>query len=164
MAIISGCKPVPDNRFERTAVLLYFAMLSKVRTFLRLVQPPLLSAALAISLASCANVAQLTNLATPACQSSFSEELSAVLVKQGEAPDVAGDLARRTLRALQFGAFGPRPFMVAAPSGTDYTFFIQGERQQCLLRLYGRRKGFVAYTNNLTYIETRPLPRCDCAE
>lgn len=44
--------------------------------------------------------------------------------------------------------------------GTDYRFFIDAARDQCLLRLYGRRKGFWSYTNNLSYIATRPLPGC----
>ncbi len=60
--------------------------------------------------------------------------------------------------------YGPRPFLVASPSGTDYTFFVQEKKPICLLRLYGRQKGFWSYTNNLTYIATRPLPNCACSE
>ena len=41
---------------------------------------------------------------------------------------------------------------------------IERKDDACLLRLYGRQKGFVSYTNNLTYIATRPLTACACAE
>ena len=59
---------------------------------------------------------------------------------------------------------GPRPFLVASPSGTDYAFFVERKDDACLLRLYGRQKGFVTYTNNLTYIATQPLAPCRCEE
>jgi hypothetical protein len=59
---------------------------------------------------------------------------------------------------------GPRPFAIAAPSGTDYRFFVQRKGEACVLNLYGRQKGFVSYTNNLTYIATQDLSDCTCAE
>jgi hypothetical protein len=54
--------------------------------------------------------------------------------------------------------------MVGAPSGSDYAFFVQKKGSECLLRLYGRQKGFVRYTNNMTYIATRKLPPCRCVD
>lgn len=36
-------------------------------------------------------------------------------------------------------------------------FFVERKGEECLLRLYGRQKGFTRYTNNLTYIRTRDL-------
>ena len=58
----------------------------------------------------------------------------------------------------------PRPFLVASSSGTDYSFFVEKKKSGCILRLYGRQKGFVSYTNDLTYIDSRPLSGCACAE
>ena len=52
--------------------------------------------------------------------------------------------------------------MVSAPSGTDYSLFVEPTDEGCLLRLCGRQKGFTSYTNNITWIETRPLPACRC--
>lgn len=90
--------------------------------------------------------------------------LSEILAEQGENADAAAALAQDTLAQLARGARGPRPFLVEAPSGTDYVFFVDKKADGCLLRLYGRRHGFVSYTNNLTWIATRPLPGCECAE
>lgn len=112
----------------------------------------------------CSHVAQLTNLNDPSCGKTFADQLTTVLVAQGEKPETAGELVERTSRILERGRFGPRPFLVASPSGTDYTFFVEPKKKGCLLRLYGRQKGFVSYTNNLTYIDTKPLPGCLCSE
>jgi hypothetical protein len=114
--------------------------------------------------AGCASVSQVTNLAESACQDSFKDGLISILKSQGETPDNALELERRTERMLRSGAFGPRPFLVSSPSGTDYTFFVDHKGARCLLRLYGRQKGFWSYTNNLTYIETRALPACACSD
>lgn len=57
-----------------------------------------------------------------------------------------------------------RPFAIAAPSGTDYRFFIDRKGADCVLTLFGRRKGFVSYTNDLTSIATEVLPDCTCAD
>ena len=119
---------------------------------------------LSISLAACASVARVTNLSATACAEQMQRGVSEILVEQGESAEAADALAQRTESALARGAFGPRPFLVAAPSGTDYEFFVQKKREMCLLRLYGRRHGFVSYTNNLTYIATRPLAGCECSE
>jgi hypothetical protein len=53
---------------------------------------------------------------------------------------------------------------LAAPSGVDHSFFVERKGASCVLRLYGRQKGFVSYTNNLTYIATEPLAPCQCTE
>ena len=54
--------------------------------------------------------------------------------------------------------------MIQAPSGTDYTLFVEKKKSGCLLRLVEKQKGFTRYTNNLTYINTQPLPSCFCEE
>jgi hypothetical protein len=112
----------------------------------------------------CTSVAQITTLSDPPCYASLSTELAGVLEAQGEPLQVARELADATATALRFHSLGPRPFLVASPSGTDYSFFVQRKGASCLLRLYGRQKGFVSYTNNLTYIATRELAPCECSD
>jgi len=112
----------------------------------------------------CTSVAQVTNLAESACHASFETEMAAVLSAEGETSENATALARSATTMLTLGDLGPRPFLVAAPSGTDYSFFVEKTKSSCILRLYGRQKGFVSYTNNLTYIDSRPLPECACAD
>lgn len=114
--------------------------------------------------AGCTTIAQVTDLSEPACHEQFTRQLSSILVAQGEKQDVADSLARQNAGWLAAGMLGPRPFFVSSPSGADYTFFVQLKKSRCLLRLYARQKGFVSYSNNLTYIETRPLEGCSCAE
>lgn len=112
----------------------------------------------------CATVAALSNLETSQCRDSFTNQLAAVLIEQGENPETSARLAENTAGALATGQYGPRPFSVASPSGADYFFFLQRKSDACLLRLYGRQKGFVSYRNNLTYIATKTLPACQCSE
>jgi hypothetical protein len=112
----------------------------------------------------CTSVAQVANPADPACRDSFESQMAAVLSGEGETSENATALAHGAITILTLGDLGPRPFLVAAPSGTDYSFFVEKTRSSCILRLYGRQKGFVSYTNNLTYIESRPLPGCSCGE
>ena len=112
----------------------------------------------------CAHVAQIDNFADASCSGEFEQSLSSILTTQNEKEDVARDLAHRTFIVLTRIDRGPRPFFVSSPSGTDYTFFIDKKRDRCLLRLYGKQKGFRSYTNNLTYIETRQLSVCTCRE
>ncbi len=114
--------------------------------------------------AGCASVAEIPNLSDDACRRSFQDGLASILVEQHETPEVAQALAERTRITLERGGVGPRPFFVSSSSGTDYGFFVQKKKNTCLLRLYGRQKGFTSYTNNLTYIATRPLPGCACRE
>lgn len=123
-----------------------------------------LSLAAVLLVSGCASVAKLTNLSEESCRVSFTDRLSAILVQQGEPPETSDALARRTLFTLTTYDLGPRPFAIAAPSGTDYRFFVDRHGAGCVLTLYGRRKGFVSYTNNLTYIATESLPGCACVD
>jgi hypothetical protein len=112
----------------------------------------------------CATVANVTNLSEESCRMSFTRQLSVMLTQEGEKPEIADALASKTVSTLTTYDLGPRPFAIAAPSGTDYRFFIDHKGADCVLTLFGRRKGFVSYTNNLTYIATESLPGCACAE
>ena len=125
---------------------------------------PALSLAIVLTTAGCATVAKVTNLSEESCRISFVRQLSAILAREGEKPETADALAGKTVYALSTYDLGPRPFTVAAPSGTDYRFFIDQKGSDCVLTLFGRQKGFVSYTNNLTYITTELLPDCACAE
>ena len=117
-----------------------------------------------ITLPGCTTVAQVTTLDDPACRRTTSAGFAKILEAQGESTSVAGQLAASATRGLSSYALGPRPFLVSSPSGPDYAFFVQRDGDACLLRLYGRQKGFVSYTNNLTYIASEPLGSCRCAE
>lgn len=111
----------------------------------------------------CASVAQITTLSDPACRGALSTALARVFEKEGETPQVAEELAESTAAGLETWGLGPRPFLVASPSGVDYSFFVE-RKGACVLRLYGRQKGFVSYTNNISYIATEPLAPCQCSE
>ena len=115
-------------------------------------------------LSGCTTVAQITTLSDESCHRTVQGQLESILLEEGETPEVANRLAVNTTVVLATGSLGPRPFGVSSPSGADYSFFVQLKGDQCLLRLYGRRKGFTRYTNNLTYIATRSLDGCACAE
>ena len=117
-----------------------------------------------LATAGCTTMAKVTNFSEESCRASFTSHLSAILTHEGEKPDVADALALKTLSTLTTYDLGPRPFAIAAPSGTDYRFFVDRKRTDCVLTLYGRRKGFISYTNNLTYIATKVLPDCTCTE
>lgn len=112
----------------------------------------------------CTTMAQLTNLSDASCRTSLTHQLSAILMTEGEGPVVAEALAGKTVITLSTHDLGPRPFVIAAPSGTDYRFFIDRKGIDCVLTLFGRRKGFVSYTNNVTYIATETLPDCTCTQ
>ena len=109
-------------------------------------------------------VAKVSNLSEESCRTSFTRQLSAILTHEGEKSEAAEALASKTVSTLTTYDLGPRPFAIAAPSGTDYRFFIDRKGADCVLTLFGRRKGFRSYTNNLTYIATETLPDCTCAE
>ncbi|MFO0698962.1 MAG: hypothetical protein U0236_07015 [Nitrospira sp.] len=115
-------------------------------------------------LAGCATMSRVTNLSDESCRQSFVRQLSSVLSHEGEPPDVSAARASKTASTLVAYQLGPRPFVVVAPSGTDYRFFIDRTGTDCVLTLYGRHKGFVSYRNNLRYIATEILPDCTCAE
>ena len=119
---------------------------------------------LTASLTGCVTVGQVTNLHEPSCSVHFSQAMSSILIAQGEQPEVADHLATQTVEMISTAGLGPRPFLIASPSGTDYEFFVQVTGQECLLRLYARQKGFTRYTNDITYIETRSLGGlCACS-
>ncbi|MCS6295393.1 MAG: hypothetical protein H8K09_04100 [Nitrospira sp.] len=117
-----------------------------------------------VLLSGCTTVAQITTLSDESCRERVRGQLESVLVEEGEQPEMANRLAVNTTLVLATGSLGPRPFGVSSPSGTDYSFFVQRKGETCLLRLYGRQKGFTRYTNNLSYISTRALEGCACAE
>jgi hypothetical protein len=119
---------------------------------------------LSIVIAGCTTVAQITTVSEPSCRQALDNGLARIFEGQGESAAVAQQLARSTTSTLLSGNLGPRPFVVSSPSGLDYGLFIQLDGASCLVRLYGRQKGFVSYTNNLTYIATEPLAQCRCAE
>lgn len=118
-------------------------------------------ALLALACAGCRTMARVTTLDDPACRATTTGAIADVLRAQGETERV-DELAASTVDVLP--ALGPRPFLVMAQSGTDFSFFVQRKDDACLLRLYAREKGFTSYANDLTFIETRPLPGCGCAE
>lgn len=121
------------------------------------------AALLAASL-GCTSMAAVTNAREQPCQQNVATALSEILVAQGEQPERAQKVVDRAdLLATAFD-YGPRPFTVSSQSGTDYSLFVEKKGERCLMRLYGRQRGFISYTNNLTYIETRELPGCQCAE
>ena len=112
----------------------------------------------------CTSVAAVTNPGEPVCSGVFERRLEEILTGEGEATDVAARLARDAVARLAARPMGPRAFVVSSPSGADYELFVQKKRFACLLRLYARQKGFTRYTNNLTFIATRALEGCACAE
>ena len=123
-----------------------------------------LAAVVILFIGGCATVAQVTSLADQNCRQTFEDRMSSILVEEGEKQDVAKKLAESTTNVLPTGSLGPRPFVVASPSGADYGFFVEQKPSDCLLRLFSRQKGFTRYRNNLTYIGTRQLDGCMCAE
>lgn len=123
-----------------------------------------LAAVVILVAGGCATVAQVTSLSDQNCRHTFVDRMSAILVEQGEKQEVADRLAESTTAVLLTGSLGPRPFLVASPSGADYGFFVDQKSSDCLLRLFSRQKGFTRYRNNLTYIATGPLTGCMCAE
>jgi hypothetical protein len=126
----------------------------------------LAAGALVVGLVStgCTSMAQVTTLSNAACYASFQNGITGILIEQKEDPQVASQLAEGTTNALKFGNPGPRPLQLSSSSGADYHFFVERKGDDCLLRLYGRQKGFFTYANNLTYIATQSLAPCQCSE
>ena len=123
-----------------------------------------LSLAVVLTTSGCASMAKVANLTEESCRTSITRHLSYLLIREGEKLPIAEALAHKTVSAFATNDFGPHPFAVAAPSGEDYQFFIQHKGADCALTLSGRQKGFMSYTNNVTYIATEILPDCTCAE
>ena len=124
----------------------------------------ILVAVVILVVGGCTSVAQVTTLSDQNCRHTFVDRMSSILVGEGEKQWVAEKLAESTTTVLSIGSLGPRPFLVASPSGVDYGFFVEQKSSDCLLRLFSRQKGFTRYSNNLTYIATRQLDGCMCAE
>jgi hypothetical protein len=122
------------------------------------------AAVVILVIGGCATVAQVTTLSDQNCRHTFEDRVSSILVEQGEKQEVADKLTESITTVLLTGSLGPRPFLVASPSGADYGFFVEQKSSECLLRLFSRQKGFTRYRNNLTYIATRSLTGCMCAE
>jgi hypothetical protein len=123
-----------------------------------------LAAVVILVFSGCTTVAQVTTLSDQNCRRTFVDRMSSILVEEGERPEVAEKLTASTTTVLSTGSLGPRPFVVASPSGSDYGFFVEQKSSECLLRLFSRQKGFTRYSDNLTYIATRQLNGCMCAE
>jgi hypothetical protein len=123
-----------------------------------------LAAVVILVVGGCTTVAQVTSLSDQNCRQTFMDRVSSILVEQGEKQEMADKLAESTTAVLLTGSLGPRPFLVASPSGADYGFFVELKSSECRLRLFSRQKGFTRYRNNLTYIATRSLTGCICAE
>ena len=100
-------------------------------------------------------------MSDPACGAAFREQVASILVEEKETPEDAALLAQRAALELSYGEAGVRPFSVVSRT-SDYTFFVQKKKGGCLLRLVSRQKGFTVYTNDITYIATRPLTGCRC--
>jgi len=122
---------------------------------------PALLALLVAAAAGCATVAQV-ELNDPACEAVFQDQMASILVQEGEKPDEARLIAHRAAEEVTYGDVGVRPFSIGSRT-TDYTFFVQKKKSTCLLRLVSRQKGFTVYTNDVTYIASRPLNGCLCA-
>jgi hypothetical protein len=117
------------------------------------------------ALAACSpTVARVINPRNRRCQESMRKAFAVMLVGEGEPADAAEKLAAGAVQALGETDLGPRPFKLSAPSGVDYGFFFEREDDRCLLRLVAWQKGIVQYSNNVTFIATRPLPGCGCEQ
>ena len=124
----------------------------------------LLGAGVAVAAAGCVTVAQVTTMSDATCGDAVAGAFRKILETQDERAAVAAQLAESATQGLRSRELGPQPFLVSSPSDADCAFFVQRDGEACLLRLYGRQKGVVSCTNNLTYIATGPLAACRCAE
>ena len=117
------------------------------------------------ALAGCSpSVARLLNPKYPRCQESLRKAFEITLAGQGETDEVAQKVAAGAVQALVDAELGARPFKVSSPSGVDYGYFFEREDDRCLLRLVAWQKGFVQYSDNVTFLATRPLPGCGCKQ
>ena len=90
-----------------------------------------LAALASLVIGGCATVAQVTTLSDQNCRHTFVDRMSSILVEQGEKQEVAEKLAESTTAVLSTGSLGPRPFVVASPSGADYGFFVEQKPSDC---------------------------------
>jgi hypothetical protein len=124
--------------------------------------PLLCGTAMAISLAGCATVGR-PDLSSQACGDELARQISDVLFAQGESRLIADDLANGLTGDLSTGALSPVSFFADSPSGCQYGFAIHQTSEGCVLRLYYRKRPGYEVTNNITYIDTRPLKGCTCS-
>ncbi len=101
------------------------------------------------------------NLRDPACASRFEEQVTAILVDQGEAPENAALFAGDALQSGIGGAWS-RDFYVSSWSGATYRFEVAKMGSGGVLRLFERQNQNGSLLNTLSYIATRPLPECAC--
>ena len=83
----------------------------------------------------CTSVAQITTLSDPACRTTVSAALAKIFESEGESAGVAEELAESTAAGLETWGLGPRPFLVASPSGVDYSFFVERKGDVEIARL-----------------------------
>ncbi len=114
-------------------------------------------------LCSCASVGKITNQDDSECLKNFQTQLALVMTEEGEPQLSAQRIASKIVAGLSFHPLGRRIFLVEGED-TDYSFFIQNNNGQCVLRLVRTRKGFTTYTNNLTYINSKDIPICRCED
>jgi hypothetical protein len=112
----------------------------------------------------CTTIATVSNVGDQPCRQNFATALSEILVEEGEETERAQKVLDHAEVIGSVFDYGPRPFSISSRCGTDYSFFVEKKSEECLVHLYGRQKGFTRYTNNLTYIRTKPLPGCQCRE
>lgn len=113
-------------------------------------------------------LSRVTNLSDSACKDSFSAQLAATLVKQGEPEGDAKAQSTVTVTGLSYvpegGAPRPGPFHVTPSSGHRYGYIVQQAKSGCLLRLYERTRGrFSDGRNDPFFFDTRDLTGCSCA-
>jgi hypothetical protein len=100
------------------------------------------------------------DLRDPACAAELEEQTKAVLVDQGEDPEVAAGCSKDAIGTLRAGP-GSREFFISTP-GAAYGFDIARKDPGCVLRLYYRRRPHSQVTDNIFYLAKRPLPGCVC--
>lgn len=121
---------------------------------------------LLLAVAGCSpKVARVANPGNARCAQSLRAAFEIILVEQGEKPEAAAKLAASATQALIDVDLGPRPFKLSSPTGIEYGFFFENEEdRRCLLRLVALQLGTLQYSDNVTFLATRPLRGCICAK
>src|SRR5260370_3704719 len=102
------------------------------------VADPAVWAAKNVDFRSVPALARVTNLSDSSCRDSFSEQLTASLVKQGEPPAEANVISTETTAGLSQDpeSLNPRPFHVSSAAGHRYGFSVQSTKSGQGLRRY----------------------------
>ncbi|HSS50262.1 MAG TPA: hypothetical protein VLX28_15090 [Thermoanaerobaculia bacterium] len=112
-------------------------------------------------------ISRVTNLSDPACKESFSQQLAAALVKQGETAEAASEMSKETMNVLSYSQ-SPSMFYAFSPSDLRYGFFVQNRKEGCALRLVERQKKILGRTatfqNGIKDYATGRLAGCSCSE